>query len=350
MSLEELARGASADLWAETTRTLDVDAQFRDLRHDRTRDRVGWLVAAAAVAALVLLVVTAPWPRRQALPAAPTPAAKVESLVFQNGTGLTVVAGSLPALTGKVKTGAPAPMSFSPDGSKLAYGAGDVHVVDVNTGTDRKLGPCRQPSCPVAWSPDSTQVLTASPNGLVRIAVEGGEASTVPLPAGWSVTGLDVNAAGRIALTGMANAEASVMTVDLGGGRPEVLFKFGPYPDLGDPRWSPDGQSFMYLQWRGLRDGHSNDLSVRSIRADGLDLRVVAQIGHCECFAAVRPWMDLSPGGRVAVSTLNQDRASLVEIGADGRVTTMLSNAVKGTPSGIGTVAWRSVPATTPTR
>jgi WD40 repeat protein len=263
-----------------------------------------------------------------------------------------MLGGSVPALNGTVKASVPSPMSFSPDGSKLAFGDKNVHVVDVNTGTDRTLGPCRQPTCLVAWSPNSKQILTVSPTGLVQLPVDGGPAGTHPLPPAWSVTGLDVNAAGQVALTGRASGEGSVMTVDLATGRAEVLFKFGPYADLGDPRWSSDGRSFRYLQWRGLRDGHSNDLSVRSIRADGQGLRVVAQLGHCDCFDPVRPWMDASPGGRLAVSTLNQGRARVVEVGADGHLTTMFSAVVQGsgangTPRGIGTVAWRSVPGPT---
>ena len=350
MNLDQLARGAAADLWVQTERTLDVEARLRDLRRDRARGRVGWVAAAAAAVAIVLLLFTSPWPRRQALPAAPTRPVRVESLLFQHGSGATVLGGSLPALNGKVRTSVPSPMSFSPDGSKLVYGDRNLHVIDVTTGTGRTLGPCRQPSCPVAWSPDSKQVVTASLTGLVQIPVDRGQVSAHPLPPGWSVTGLDVNAAGQVALTGRAGGEASVMTIDLASGGAEVLFKFGPYADLGDPRWSPDGQSFRYLQWRGLRDGHSNDLSVRSIRADGQDLRVVAQLGPCECFDPVRPWMDLSPGGRLAVSTLTQGHARVVEVGADGRITTLFSAGVDGEPRGIGSVTWRSVPGPTARR
>jgi dipeptidyl aminopeptidase/acylaminoacyl peptidase len=350
MNFEKLARSAAAEVWAETERTLDVEARWRDLRRHRARGRVAWVAAAAAAAALVLLVVTAPWPHRRALPAVPPRPVPVESLLFQAGSGLTVLGGSSPPLHGNVKASVPSPMAFSPDGSTLAYGDKDVHVVDVNTGADRTLEACRQPSCPVAWSPDSKEVLTASPSALLHIPVAGGKASTHPLPQGWSVTGLDVNAAGQVALTGRASGEASVMTVDLTSGRAEVLFKFGPYADLGDPRWASDGQSIKYLQWRGLQDGHSNDLSVRSIRVDGQDLRVVAQLGRCDCFDPARPWMDLSPGGRLAVSTRNQGRARVVEVGADGRLTTLFSGADQGAPAGIGPVAWRSVPNPTPRR
>lgn len=313
MTLEELARSAVADLWAETERTLDVEDRLSGLRHARNRARVGWVAAVAVAALVLLLVVTAPWPHRRALPAAPTRPATVESLVFQNGTGLRVVGPSLPALTGSVKAGVPAPMSFSPDGSTLAYGAGDVHVVDVKTGADRKLGRCRQPSCPVAWSPDSAQVVTASPQGLVRIPLDGGKATVDRLPAGWSVTGLDVNGAGRVALAGMAEGEGALMAVDLSGTRPAVLFKAGHY-SLGDPRWTPDGSRFWYLQWREPQYAPGLDalITVASIRADGQDLRFLAQVGKCQCTPGVRPWMDVSPTGRLAVSTLTQGRRAVV--------------------------------------
>ncbi|HET8765743.1 MAG TPA: hypothetical protein VFM86_00305 [Pedococcus sp.] len=350
MSLEELGRSAAADLWADTERTLDVEARLRDLRRDRTRGRVGWIVAAAAAAAIVLIVVTAPWPRRQALPATPRPPARVEWLVFQNGrSGLSVVGGSLPTLTAKVKSDVPTPMAFSPDGSTLAFSAGGVlNLLDVTTGADRKLGPCRQPSCPVAWSPDSKQLVTASPHGLVRVPVNGGPASAVALPAGWSVTGLHVNAAGLVALTGIAEGEGAVMTVELSGEHPEVIFKWRHY-SLGDPRWSQDGTHFSYLRWREKQwnPDAAGAISVDSIRADGQDLHQVAQVGTCYCTSDLRPWMDVSPSGRLVVSTLDPERRVLVEVSQDGHLTTMVPAIAAGPPGESGPVAWRSQPTGT---
>ncbi|NNM45514.1 hypothetical protein [Knoellia koreensis] len=347
MSLDELARSAAADLWADTERTLDVETGLSALHHARNRRRVGWAVAAVAATVIALLVLTTPWPRRQALPATPPRPTTVETLVFQDGmAGLTALGGSLPTLTAKVKANAAASMSFAPDGSALAYSAGDVvHVVDIATGGDRKLGPCRQASCPVAWSPDSSSVVTAAPHALVLIPVGVGTASTVPLPSNWSITGLDVNMAGQVAMTGTAGTSQAVMTVDLDSGHSELVCTFDLHVDVGDPRWLPGGRSFLYLQWRGLQDGHSNDLSVREIRADGKDVRVVAQLGHCECYTPVRPSMDVSPQGRVVVSAVGRDRASVVEVGADRRLTTLFSAPINDSVRWIGTVAWRSVPA-----
>lgn len=237
MSLDQRARTAAFHLRQRTAAEVDTGWMFEELRARRLRRRTGWAVAAATVVVTIAAAVLGGvWAsqHRELTPARPShPVGSAESLVFQTDRGPALVGGKWFGLPDPVPSGLLA-MAFSPDGSQLAYSDSEgLHVRQLTSGQTRSLGPCLSP-CPVAWSADGLQLFTTARGGLRRVVVSTGRSSALPLPAGWDVRGLDVNARGRIVLGGYADDQAALMQVDTTGDRAVVSVRAGgARPDHG---------------------------------------------------------------------------------------------------------------------
>lgn len=341
--LEQVARKATADLWADTERDVEWPAMLADLRQARRRRRLGWLAATAAAVTVVLTIaaVAAAWPSRRAVvparPALPTH----ELLLVQGDRGLmTLGQGTLPHLpVVRVRPETPSsPVAVSPDGTRIAYTSDGLRVMDLRTGTSRRMGTCA-PGCRMAWTPDSSALLVLSDGeGLVRIDVATASSIAIALPPAWSGFwgGLDVSPQGRVVFPGRVDHQQAVLTVDVSGANPAVVRRF-PRDTMVlviDPVWSPDGWTIAYLRkdepaWPSPSQTVQR---VEQVGADGTEVRTLATLGVCYCLQA-GPALDWSPSGRLAAVVVGQGtETSVVEILPNG--------TTRSLGAGHGPIAW----------
>lgn len=154
--------------------------------------------------------------------------------------------------------------TFSPDGTRVAYEAGDastwgeccgyseqgISVIDIESGEVEALTSGPRIDSDPAWSPDGTQIaFTRDRVGLMVIPVSGGtervlyrDRIEVRSPR-WSSDGT------TIAFV-HGEDEALISTIDADGGSPaEVAIELG---SLKSFTWSPDGQTFAYAGGDGI--------------------------------------------------------------------------------------------------
>jgi hypothetical protein len=288
MSLDELALAAAADLRATTERDTDIDRMLRRLHRARARRRVAWAAATAAVLALVLALATSTWNRGRALPARPPTPSTHEVLLVNSAKGLTAVGGAVAHLPPALPSVATDnyPVAFSPDGTELAYGwwspdgTGQVSIMDLATGTTRRLAACRW--CMTAWSADGRVLLVLVTERHVQaVDIATGTARDIPLPKGWTVFYADLNRDGRVVMSGVVDGQEALFGIDLAGGRPSVIQQLGTTGVPIDLRWSPDGTSIAYLfeqGWVFSGTHHNGPVSVRLVNADGSGARTLASL------------------------------------------------------------------------
>jgi hypothetical protein len=203
MSVDDLARSAARQLHEATEREVDPMSLIAELHRTNARRRVALgATAVAAVVAIIAAVATlGPGDDRAQVPAgtpSTAPSARGEVLLLQIGPGVVGGYGGTVPRVPTSGTTVLASASFAPDGRVLAYvwspgvraggcrANGEVRVHDQLTGADRGLGPCRYP-CPVAWSADGRDVLTAATGALRLLDASTGNAREVQcLPGGSS--------------------------------------------------------------------------------------------------------------------------------------------------------------------
>ena len=216
------------------------------------RDHLGWLVAAVAILVAVSLVTAVLYFRR-------TPA-EVRAVRF---TINPPEKGRFPVLAF-----APAFLSVSPDGSKLAFIAVDSmghsmlwirdldsHIAQPLPGTDDGIGPF--------WSPDSRFIAFTANSVLKKVTVAGGPPQTLTNLAGFG--------------TGAWNREGDVLFAPVslgpilrlpsagGSATPVTALDASRQQDFHEwPHFLPDGRHFLYL-------AHSRNPENTAIYAGSLD-------------------------------------------------------------------------------
>jgi serine/threonine protein kinase/Tol biopolymer transport system component len=216
------------------------------------RDHLGWLVAAVAILVAVSLVTAVLYFRR--------PPMEVRAVRF---TINPPEKGRFPVLAF-----APAFLSVSPDGSKLAFIAVDSmghsmlwirdldsHIAQPLPGTDDGIGPF--------WSPDSRFIAFTANSVLKKVTVAGGPPQTLTNLAGFG--------------TGAWNREGDVLFAPVslgpilrlpsagGSATPVTALDASRQQDFHEwPHFLPDGRHFLYL-------AHSRNPENTAIYAGSLD-------------------------------------------------------------------------------
>lgn len=148
---------------------------------------------------------------------------------------------------------------ISPDGSQIAFSstvvAGDsyeVHVMSADGGPSRKIATKTQGNhgwgYGLAFSPDGRYVLYSSGDGLWKVGVDGaGKTLIAANPANRTWRELDWHANGKILAmsTGGWAYDAEIRLMDEDGGNQTIVVA-NDRGGLQAPRFSPDGQSFLY--------------------------------------------------------------------------------------------------------
>lgn len=312
MNIDILARESAADLHHAVDRSIDPGRTYAELGRLRARRRRERVLAAAGAVAAVVALVTLPRPggadSLPAVPPVPATPRLTSSVVAVTERGL-VTAGprpepaSLPVLAAGQR---PQSLAFSPDAKHLAYAvAGSLHVRDLRDGSDRVVAPCSA-RCPVAWAPDGATLVTSRDGTTLTVmGVDGAVQRSIRLPANWGVTGgMDVSPEGRIVMAGNLGWQGAVLAVGLDGLDPYVVIDLSGHTTVADARWSADAKRVLFLvHANGESAADEADLSLRSVRTDGADGRVEAEVGLCLC-TAQKPGLDVSPSGEVVLGAL----------------------------------------------
>jgi Tol biopolymer transport system component/predicted Ser/Thr protein kinase len=142
-------------------------------------------------------------------------------------------------------------MSFSPDGSSLAFDNGTVWVFAYPSGQARKLYTGVENGSPagvvgVSWFPDGRSLLVAR-NGptdsLIRLTVADGSRETI-YSAGFTIMAPSVSPDGKRIAYSAGEYEWNIVEIGLADGAAHVLVENGG--SNTSPDWSPSGTHFLY--------------------------------------------------------------------------------------------------------
>jgi Tol biopolymer transport system component len=278
--------------------------------------------------------------------AAAVPAAAAErqslAITFINGGGLFGVApddSSVSVIREHLcpPGGADCPvvkeMSWSPDGTRLAYTFGrELYLFDNRNGTQRLLptGVDVDGASRPAWSPDGRELAFISVN-IERGAEPGRSGSTsgggTTTPSDLYVIDLDRSAVrrltsgrqttdpawapgSRIVYTGLAEGRWELFIIDPDGEHRRLSDGFARLNRRA--AWSPDGTQIAFL-----RDGGSSEVHLNTIRADGTDMRQLSSLPIDVVLGAQPAW---SPdGSSLAITTSANSPVDLLTGNKPGR-------------------------------
>lgn len=154
---------------------------------------------------------------------------------------------------------------LSPDGQRVAYlrgydGRTDVSVVGIDGGAPLQItdaitvqgaDPSQRQAFPLAWMPDSEQlvVATTKEGKLYEMPAAGGSAHRIEEVAG-NHHSPDVSPDGQQVLFVAERGEDVDLVLASTDGR-EVRYLTNPESDAyyANPRWSPDGGRILFVQW-----------------------------------------------------------------------------------------------------
>jgi hypothetical protein len=212
-----------------------------------------------------------------------------QAVVLAAGDDVYRRLGAAESRGGAETQGDPGPMLLSPDGLEVALGDhdtrdADLGVVDLRTGEVRKHGlPSARSVIPVAWTPDGSRLAYLagdSPSNpysggpivgeLVLLDLRSGEA--VPVPGGTNASTAAFSPDGRSLAVQRTSGSGGLAVVDLSSGAVRELPADGAL--AGPSAWSPDGHllalsgpseiSFVHP------DGHGTPLTLDRPTPDGI--------------------------------------------------------------------------------
>ena len=225
-------------------------------------------------------------------------------------------------------------LSWSPDGSRLALVGDGLYVLDVDAGRLQQLTAAPVAAAP-AWSPDGTRIAYARRADVQVVEVDGAVTATVndltdAETIDWSPDGtrLAVSAGGGIYLAALGRPPTVTVTAEK-----VVAQRTGEGP--GAASWSPDGRSLSYFSTPRTSDGFIAQLRLLDV-ATGDD-RVLYESPCCVAIWSPPAW---SPDGTQLALSLGIDGASPSESGlfvvpADG------SGAERWTAAVLTDPTWR---------
>jgi TolB protein len=216
--------------------------------------------------------------------------------------------------------------AWSPDGSKIAFSASGIGVMNADGGGSTTLTECRPPGCegdslPV-WSPDGTRIafshFDGGADGLWLLDADGSDPRS--LREGFvTISGLAWSPDGaRIAVVGYVGpgpqvGEDQIYLVDAETGEITESIALGGVRVLQSVGWSPDGAKLVFDSSGEF--GSQEGQGIYLIDADGSDLQLLTS---CDaqppevCSVSYPAW---SPDGRQVVFTKGG-----MEAGSDGSI------------------------------
>ncbi|HVD39196.1 MAG TPA: hypothetical protein VNC15_10230 [Solirubrobacterales bacterium] len=208
-----------------------------------------------------------------------------ERIAYRSAEELRIVAGDGTDDRLLAVSTAPLAPAWSPVGDAgLAYvsGNGELRIVNSETGEALAAAPALADISRLEWGAGGTAILEASPRGLrlrgiwvpkISLTRKLGDARTLPLPAGSSLTGA--------ALAPKKQAVAAVVTHWRDHGTSSEVLLFAPGAakprslltvpgSLGEVAWSPDGRRLLVAwpganQWLFLPVGRGKPRAVANI-------------------------------------------------------------------------------------
>lgn len=238
----------------------------------------------------------------------------------------------------------PSDLSWSPDGSELAYSFGpNVWVLHVATGESREIftdcGPWSL--CELAWAPDGTTIAVAHQGVLETIAPDGTHGTTLSLDVDAALPTWSPDAT-RLAFTSGNEVVTSLYIVRRDGSDLTMIQQENSPSPFGIwmPTWSPDGTRIAYLS-SDDSSGNPAPVFVRVIHSDGSDARTILQAGRCLCLGFT-PGISWSPDGTQIAAVVPKPSShtefGLYVMNADGSGLRLVREGAWGRP------AWQPLP------
>jgi TolB protein len=162
--------------------------------------------------------------------------------------------------------------SYSPDGTKLAFGASDGHDAEIYTvnatgGRPFRLTNNAKDDLHPSWSPDGKRIAYTCSDGhdaeICTMTATGGKPFQVTRNEGLDFGPSYSPSGKRIAYSGLSPTDWEVYTIDArGGGRFNVTKNdtYDYYPD-----YSPNGKRIAYV----AKDTNDEDTEIRTIKVTG---------------------------------------------------------------------------------
>ena len=236
----------------------------------RSRERLGWIVAAGLLLATIGLATR---------------------LLFRPAPAATVIRASILPPDGSdfVSTWIDAgPVEISPDGTRLAFTArkGEapnlLWVRALHESTARPLAGTEGAQRPF-WSPDGRSIGFFADRSFKKVDVNGGPVFT--LAPGTESRGGTWNRDGVILFT--PNARGPVLRVSADGGKVTEATVYGREDATHRyPHFLPDGKHFLYLVRRGSGAGRGRDPGIRVGSLDSKDSKLVLNVASNVVYAS----------------------------------------------------------------